>query len=368
MKVGKRSELKKFDFSLFTLALILSIFGLIMISSATRSGVRGFEWTFFFYRQLIWIILSIVIFMLVSFYDVRKLINYSWLFYTLNLILLVAVVFFGEETLGAQRWIQIGPVNIQPSEFAKLFMMLFFASYFANLEGEITLKDIGVAFAYLLLPVFLIFIQPDLGTAAVLVVMLIGMIIASGAKVRDIVIVCLIILLAFAGAVKFGLLKEYQIKRLVVFLNPETDPTQAGYNLTQAKIAIGSGGIKGKGLFAGTQTSLRFVPEKHTDFIFSVVGEETGFIGALLLLTLYFLLLLRIEFVAYSIHDEFLKYFIFGYIVILLFHILTNIGMNMGIMPITGIPLPFISSGGSFLLMNWIALGIISSAWRNRLS
>lgn len=368
MKVGKRSELERFDFSMILVALILSVFGLIMISSATRTGVRGFEGTFFFYRQLAWVALSIAIFILISFYDVKKLKNYSWIFYMLNLILLVAVIVFGEKSLGAQRWIQIGPVNIQPSEYAKLFMALFFASHFANLEGEITFKDIMLAFAYLLLPVLLIFVQPDLGTATVLVIMLIGMLVASGAKARDLVILGFILIIAFTGAVKIGALKDYQIKRLTVFLNPESDPSQAGYNLTQAKIAIGSGGIKGKGLFAGTQTSLRFVPERHTDFIFSVVGEETGFVGALLLLVLYFLFLLRIEFVAHTIHDEFLRFFIYGYGVVFLFHVLTNIGMNIGIMPITGIPLPFLSSGGSFLLMNWIAIGIISSAWRNRLS
>ncbi len=368
MKVGKRSELERFDFSMILVAFILSVFGLIMIASATRTGVRGFEGTFFFYRQLTWVVLSIVIFILISFYDVRKLKNYSWIFYMLNLILLIAVIALGEKSLGAQRWIQIGPINIQPSEFAKLFMALFFASYFASLEEEITLKDIALAFAYLLLPVLLIFVQPDLGTAVVLVVMLMGMLVASGAKIRDLVIVSLILIIACAGAVKIGALKEYQVKRLTVFLNPEGNTSQAGYNLTQAKIAIGSGGIKGKGLFAGTQTSLRFVPERHTDFIFSVVGEETGFFGAFILLLLYFLFLLRIEFVAYTIHDEFIRLFIYGYGVIFLFHVLTNIGMNIGIMPITGIPLPFLSSGGSFLLMNWISIGIISSAWRNRLS
>lgn len=369
MKKSFFSEIKKFDFTIPLLALLLSIFGIFIISSATKNGVHGIEGEIFVYKQIIWVGFSFLVFIVLSFYDARKLKNFNLIFYLVNLFLLGIVFFIGSQKLGAQRWIDFGPVSFQPSESAKLLLLLFYSAYFSSITGkDISWKNIGLAFVYLIPPILLILLQPDLGTGAVIIVILMGIMLGAGVKVRDIAIIILVFSLIFAGAVKFHVLEDYQIKRLTVFLSPESDPSAAGYNLTQAKIAIGSGGLTGKGYYSGTQSSLRFIPERHTDFVFSVIGEELGFLGSMVLLVLYLLLLLRIMYVTYTLRSKFLRLFCIGYSAFLLFHIFTNVGMNMGIMPITGIPLPFISYGGSFLLVNIICLAIIESAWRFRFS
>lgn len=368
MKIGEKFSLRKLDFSLIILTLALSLFGLLMISSATRSSIRGLDTSYFVTKQAVWVFISYVVFFSMTFFDARKLRNYSYLLYILNIVLLASVFIFGEQKLGAQRWIQIGPVSFQPSEFAKLFMAIFLASFFANAkDGHISSRMIFYSFSYLVFPLFFILLQPDLGTAVVLLVMWVSMLIGAGARTRDIAIICIATIIVFAGAIQFGLLKEYQLKRLTTFISAGED-SSTGYNLKQAKIAIGSGGFTGKGLYAGTQTNLRFIPERHTDFIFAVIGEELGFLGVTSLLVVFLLLLFRVQFVAHIARDDFIKYFTYGFSSVFLFHIMVNVGMNIGLVPIAGIPLPFISSGGSFLIMNMAALGIIGSAWRTRFS
>lgn len=362
------TSLRRFDFLLLVLTLAISAFGLVMLSSATQSGVRGVPGSYFVNRQLIWVIAGIVVFLIVSLFDARKLQHYSVVFYIVNLILLTAVLIVGEQRLGAQRWIQIGAFSLQPSETAKLFLLIFFATYFSRFkERRPEPVDIVASFLYLLPPVALVLIQPDLGTSVVLVFIWYVLLAASGARLRDLVVIACLFALVFAGAVYFHVLEDYQIKRLTVFLNPESDPSEAGYNITQAKIAIGSGGLTGKGIYSGTQSALRFVPERHTDFIFSVIGEETGFAGSVFLLLLYFLLTARIIYIASQLQSFFLRLFCYGFTAVFVFHILINVGMNLGIMPITGLPLPFVSYGGSFHLVNMLNLGIVQSAWMHRL-
>lgn len=362
------TSIKRFDFMMLILILAISAFGLIMLSSATQGGVRGVPGSYFVNRQLIWVIVGLITFLVVSLFDARKIQHYSFVLYIINLILLAAVLFVGEQKLGAQRWIQIGIFSLQPSETAKVFLLIFFAAYFSRFkERRPELSDAIVSFLYLLPSVLLVLIQPDLGTSVVLVLIWFVLLAAAGARLRDLIIIVCVFMLVFAGAVYFHLLKDYQIKRLTVFINPESDPTEAGYNITQAKIAIGSGGFTGKGIYSGTQSALRFVPERHTDFIFSVIGEETGFVGSVFLLLLYFLLTARIIYIAGKLQSFFLRLFCFGFASVFVFHILVNVGMNLGIMPITGLPLPLVSYGGSFHLANMLNLGIIQSAWMHRL-
>ena len=365
MKIDAGRRGWRIDLTLIVLPLALSLFGLLMISSATRGGIRGIGSEYFVTRQAIWIGAAFVAFIIVSLFDARKLRNYAAVIYIVNLVLLGAVLLFGDVRLGAQRWLSIGPLSIQPSEYAKLFMALFFAAYFANRRHAPEPKDIALSALYLAPPVLLVFAQPDLGTSVVLCVVWFATLVAAGARARDLFVVIALAVLLAVGAYQFGILHDYQVKRLMVFLDPSSVP-DVGYNLEQAKIAIGSGGLFGKGLYAGTQTSLRFIPERHSDFIFSVIGEELGFVGAIGLFVAYLLLVLRVLFIAYTLRDRFMKYFAYAYASMFVFHVLTNVGMNLGIMPITGIPLPFVSSGGTFLFTNVLCLGVLESAWRHR--
>lgn len=360
-------KIKMLDWWIAVISLALSLFGLLMIASATRTGVKGLDSSFFIYRQLLFLILGLIAFFILPMVNFRRFESFTLFLYLFSLLLLVAVFFVGEVRLGAQRWIDIGPLSIQPSEIAKIFVLLFLASYFSKVKDRPpSFKELVSSFLITALPVFLVFLQPDLGTSVVLIVGWFAVIVASGAKWQHIFIFIIAFLLAFAGAVKFELLHEYQLKRLTVFLQPESDTSGAGYNIVQAKIAIGSGGVFGKGIFSGTQSALRFVPERHTDFIFSVIGEETGFLGSTGVLLLYFALIARILRIASQLKERTGKIFTFSYASILLFHIFVNIGMNLGIMPVTGIPLPFISYGGNFLLINMVSLGLIQSFWVHR--
>jgi rod shape determining protein RodA len=367
MRVSLSEKLKNFDYVFFVLTLLLTVFGLVMISSATRGGVKGIPSEYFISKQLIYVMIGYFFFFALSFIDIRKFESFSLFLYAISFILLVLVLLIGDVRLGAQRWIDIGPLSLQPSELAKVFVMLFISSYFARI------KDRRPAFSELLysllivgVATFLVILQPDLGTA---IILLSGWFIASyaaGAKGSHLGAILIFFVIFFIVAVKFGLLHDYQIKRLTVFLNPEVDTTGAGYNITQAKIAIGSGGLTGKGLYSGTQSALRFIPERHTDFIFSVIGEELGFAGSVIFIAVFFLLLLRILYIALTVKDRTGKIFTLSFLFIVWFHFLVNVGMNLGIMPVTGIPLPFVSSGGSFFMVLMFGFGIIQSFWVHR--
>lgn len=367
MKEGFLTKLKRLDYSLLIITVALCLFGLLMIASATRGGVKGIPSSYFIYRQTFFLVAGLVAFFTLSLINFRKFESFSLFLYLFSLVLLVAVFFVGEARLGAQRWIDLGPLSLQPSEIAKIFVLLFLSSYFSKIkEREPLFAELVSSLVIVLIPTFLVFLQPDLGTAVVLIVGWLAVVFSAGAKWQHIAIFVTAFLIVFALSVKFGFLHDYQIKRLTVFLNPEADTTGAGYNITQAKIAIGSGGLFGKGIFSGTQSALRFVPERQTDFIFSVIGEEIGFVGSSVVLLFYFLLVGRILIISGILRERTAKIFAFAYAFVLLFHILVNVGMNLGIMPVTGIPLPFISYGGSFLLANMVSLGIIESFWIHR--
>lgn len=280
--------------------------------------------------------------------------------YFLSLVLLLLVVFIGREAMGAQRWLQIGPITFQPSEFAKFVIIITLSKLLAK-QTKITWPVIINAMIHVGVPLVLILIQPDLGTALVFLAIFFVLLYLAGAKPY--------ILAGLAGlgmAILPFILKEYQKQRFLVFLNPEKDPHGSGWNIIQSKIAVGSGGLFGKGLFSGTQVQLNFVPEHSTDFIFTVMGEELGFIGCVIFLLLVGFLFWRIINVIYSVDDKFGKYMATGILIVLSFHIFINVGMTMGIMPVTGIPLPFISSGGSSLIMNMMAIGLILNIYSRR--
>ncbi len=356
--------IRKVDFGLLVTVFLLLCFGVLMVYSATLSEAK--EGASYLTRQLIWILLGVVVLVVAALFDYNWLKHYSFVFYLLSVILLLVVVFVGRWVLGAQRWIPIGPFQFQPSEFSKIFLILFLASYLSDKEGGLKNKDFIYIFTLMALPILLVFAQPDLGTSLVLIAILFGMIFAAGATPKQILTVFLIGLTLCFFVFHFKLLEEYQIRRFLAFLYPDLDPLGAGYSLTQAKIAVGSGGFLGKGLFRGTQTNLQFIPFHHTDFIFAVVGEELGFLGALILIGLFFALIMRGVRIATLSKNMFGSLIVVGIVFMWLFQIFVNIGMNIGLMPITGIPLPFISYGGSSMIVHLIAVGLLLSVYARR--
>jgi len=294
-------------------------------------------------------------------FDYRILKRHLRLVYVLVLVMLLAVTIAGAAAGGAQRWIDIGPVQVQPSEFAKLFMVVVLAGFFSEVyvgDHINFLKGLGIV----CLPALLVFMQPDLGTALVFGAIFFTMSFIAGARISQLALLTVVGISSFALAVKLKFLEPYQVARLTAFLNPNSGSTDAGYQVAQSKTAIGSGGLTGKGLMnATTLSNLDFLPEDHTDFIFSNLAERIGFVGCLVLLLLFFLLVWRILHVATISRDRFGVLIAVGIATIFLFHVFVNIGMTMGIMPVTGIPLPFISYGRSSLVVSIISLGLLQS-------
>ncbi len=360
--------LRKIDFPLILGALALCLYGALMIYSATHgsTGPGGDPYAFL-KKQIVWIVFGLAIVVVTALIDYNQLRHYLIPIYGINLLLLLVVIFLGRESHGAQRWIPLGGFHLQPSEFAKIFIVITLAIFLSTRKGEVSNPvDVLLAFVHVGLPWILIFKQPDLGTALVLLAILMGILLAAGVKMRYYIAIVLAGLLLGLVMVNFHVLKDYQMKRLMVFIDPDVDPLGAGYNLQQSKIAVGSGELTGKGLFSGTQTNLQFLPARHTDFIFSVIGEELGFLGAALLLGLYFVIISRGIRIAAASKNMFGTLIAVGVVSMWLFQILVNIGMTIGIMPVTGIPLPFISSGGSSLWTNLAGVGLLLSVYARR--
>jgi len=289
----------------------------------------------------------------------------GWI-YGACLLLLVAVDVVGRESLGAQRWLVLGPVTVQPSEFGKLGLIVILAKVAADHPPR-RVVDLVRCILYVLPPTVLVFWQPDFGTSLVFVAILAGILFAAGAPLRSLVGLGGVGLAA--APLVWRWMKPYQQKRLWVFLDPNLDPLGAGYSLIQSKIAIGSGQLWGKGLFGGTQSALEFLPMQHTDFVFAVIGEELGFVGALGVLVCFWVYLLRGLRAAHRAQDPFGSLLCAGIVSLVGFHVLVNVGMTVGLAPITGIPLPFLSHGGSALITNLAATGIllnVGSRRRNR--
>ncbi len=370
-----RKYLKNLDLTLLVTALSIVLFGLVAISSATHATAAQGEDPFgFVKKQVLWVVLGLVVLWAVQSFDYRDLSRYAVWLYVANLIMLAGVLLVGSTRLGAQRWFALGPFMLQPSEFSKVIMIVTLASLLAKREGQLLrLRDLLLPMAFTAAPMLLILKQPDLGTALVLTAILLGMLYMAGARPSHLAGLVLTGLVVIGGAlwahVRYGTwipLKEYQVVRLLIFLDPWQDWQGAGYHVIQSQIAIGSGGPWGRGLYNGSQNQLNFLPEQHTDFIFSVVGEELGFAGALVLLTLYFILLYRGIRIAAQARDTMGVLIATGVVSMLAFHILVNIGMTVGIMPVTGVPLPLFSYGGSAMLTNMAALGLLLNVYRRQ--
>jgi rod shape determining protein RodA len=374
-----RRALKNVDFLFVFILLLLLGASLLILSTASLNVIKSQPY-FYVKNQAMWVVVGLVIAFIVASIDYQKYRKYSWWIYGFNLALLLAVFFVGTSAKGAQRWIPVtSSFNIQPSEFAKISIILTFADFLAKRQGKLNrFRDFIPPFLYVAVPMALIFKQPDLGTTLVFVAIFIGMMFVAGANPWKFggLIVGGLLLAGFAfwlhfstdlpGFLKFaqGLplpFQDYQLKRLTIFMDPMSDTSGDGYHIIQSIWAIGSGGLWGKGYRGGTQGQLNFLPEHHTDFIFSVVGEEFGFIGTCTLLFLFAIFLLRAIGIATKSRDPYGMFVCSGIVSMFIFHILVNVGMTSGIMPVTGIPLPLISYGGSAMLTNMISIGLLLS-------
>ena len=364
-------RLKLIDKSFIFILLLIIVFGLVILASATNS--LNSDPHYYIKKQLLNVAIGIILATMVVFFDYVQFRRYSNSIYIVSLLLLLAILIFGEEAKGSARAISIaGLPSLQPAEFAKVFIIIAFADFLVKRQDELkTLKQLLPCFIYMSVPILLILLQPDLGTGMVFIAIMIVMLYVAGADARLLTRLIaagvLIIGILLFLHIQFGMwlpLEEYQIKRLTVFANPYEDGQGGrglGWNTIQSLVAIGSGGLGGKGLFAGTQVQLNFLPEHHTDFIYAVIGEELGFIGAALLIVLFGLLLFRTVYISYNAKDLYGVLVVMGILAMWLFHIFENIGMSIGLMPITGIPLPFISYGGSSMMANLMAAGLVLS-------
>ncbi|MDP8260656.1 MAG: rod shape-determining protein RodA [Candidatus Gygaella obscura] len=321
-------------------------------------------------KQIVWLLISLCVYWLVSCIYYRRLYDVAYFLYAFLLLLLVFVFVLGIVRLGAQRWLKIGFFNFQPSEFAKICIVLVMARYFDYRRlKNIKLFDVDFARGFVLpvvivgIPCFLIAKQPDLGSAIIVFLILVSILYVKGFSLKWFLLLAILFLIAFPFVWSF--LEGYQKQRLLVFVNPNMDPLGAGYTVIQSKIAVGSGGFFGKGWLSGTQSQLHFLPEAHTDFIFATWAEERGFFGSAILVTLYALLIKSIIDVGLKAKDNFAKLICVGIASMFGFQISINILMTIGLSPVVGLPLPFMSYGGSSLLISFISLGIISNIKNN---
>lgn len=360
--------MRRLDFVLILCVLALAVYGVVIVYSATYGQTK--DPLLFLKRQITWVFLGLCVIAGLTFFDYNKLRNYITPIYTTSIIMLLAVRITGTMKLGAQRAVSLGPFTLQPSEFAKLAVIVCLAAFLVQQELREEALPEGkkiLQILALLMPIFFfVLIQPDLGTALVLVAVWLGILLASGVSLKHYVAILLVGLILLGLVVNFHLLEDYQMKRLFVFINPELDPKGAGYQLLQSKIAVGSGQLTGKGLFSGTQTNLDFLPESQTDFVFSVLAEELGFFGALLLIALYFVLISRAISIAAASRNVYGALIAIGIATMWMFQVVVNVGMTIGIMPITGIPLPFMSYGGSSMLANMTATGLLLNVYAKR--
>jgi rod shape determining protein RodA len=352
-------HLKKLDWPMIFCAIFLVSIGLLSIYSSSKENFLNLK------KQISFFILGPFLMILISFLDWRPLKESPYLilfFYFLCLILLVGLFFFAPEIRGVRSWYKIGPISIDPTEFTKIVLLLVLAKYFSMRHVEMyRIIHILISGLYVLIPSILVFLQPDLGSILVLISLWIGVLTISGIKVRHFFLLLFLAILIFLIGWK-TFLKEYQKERILSFLFPHlTDPLKVGWSQNQAKIAIGSGGIFGKGIKKGSQVQLGFLPEPQTDFIFSAIAEETGFLGVSILFFLFSILIWRIFKISLSARSNFARIFSLGYAFLLVSQAFVHIGSNIGILPIIGISLPFLSYGGSGLLANFIGLGIIQS-------
>jgi len=356
--MSRSLSFRDFDWVLLFFVLAICGLGVMEIYSATLTtkfvGVH--------IKQMYWIVGGMILMFIVSLIDYHALLDNVHWFYLASIGSLIAVLLFGKKYLGARRWIQMpGGQHFQPSEWVKLILILAMAKYFADMyQKHASVSDIVKAGAIVCIPMLMVLKQPDLGTALTYIPALIMALILGGLRWKHALAIMLAGALLLPVVWHFGL-KPYQKERLISFREPEADPQGSGYQIQQSLIAVGSGGIWGKGIAKGTQTQGLFLPVPHTDFIFAAFSEEHGFVGALGVLLLYFLMLMRLVQNAQTAPDRGGAFIVMGVVAVLTFHVLVNVGMVVGFMPVTGIPLPLLSYGGSSVLFTFLALGIVNN-------
>ncbi len=401
------SFLKKIDWFILGPTLLLMGIGLMTIFSATYYSAENQN---YFTKQLIYAVFGIILMLIINFLPFKLIQKSSYLLYILSILSLVMVLFFGVKGFGAERWLKIGPLRLQPSEFAKIATVLVLAKYLSTNNRQIDhFKNLVMVFVFVLIPFALIVKQPDLGTSLVFLALIVPMLFMAGVSwfvlfillppaitmivafntytyIAWLTIIFMILIftrqklylkilviiqnLAVGSLtpILWDSLKSYQKQRILTFLKPENDPQGAGYQIIQSKVAIGSGGIWGKGFLHGSQSQLNFLPAHHTDFIFSVLGEEWGFLGVVIVLFIFLLLFMYLLWLANSVKSAYSRLALIGLTTIIAFHTLINIGMTIGFAPVTGLPLPFLSYGGSFLLTSCTAIGLTLNFSRNKFS
>ena len=356
-------SIRDLDWPLLIITLAICGMGILQIYSAAHETVWDDAW----YKQGIWVVAGLAIMWIVARVDYHTLLSRAFVFYALALAGLVLVLVVGREAFGSRRWIPLpGGFRLQISEFVKTVIILLVARYLTDLKGDrVEGRDLLKLGGMVAVPMLLVMKQPDLGTAlCYLPIMAIGVLLA-GLRWQYLAALAVILTLVLPVGWRF-VLKDYQKARLVTFLDPEQDPRGSGYQVIQSKIAVCAGGMWGRGVTQGTQTKYRFLPVPHTDFIFSSFAEEHGFVGVVVMLGLYFILLMQIVQNAQMAPDRAGMYICMGVCALLVFHILVNIGMVVGRMPVTGIPLPLMSYGGSNVLSFFLMLGLVNSVrlWR----
>jgi len=356
VNLSLKDKIFAFDFTLCFLILLLGTISLFAMYSSER-GEFSYHTQSHLYRFGIFFLLFIII----SFFRIQFWYKSAYLFYFIVLILLFAVDSFGVTASGSKRWISLFFINLQPSELMKVSLIIFLARYYYKIPSQNVnnIKHIFIPLFSLMIPVFLVVIQPDLGTAVLIAISGLIVIWLTGFRIKYflysfIVLICL-------TPVGISFLKPYQKSRILTFFNPERDPLGAGYQIIQSKIALGSGGIFGKGFLQGSQSYLDYLPEKHTDFIFTLFSEEFGFVGSLILLLIYAFIIYRIAAIGNQSRNNFAKLFCFGFAAAFFVYVTVNMAMVLGLVPIVGAPLPIMSYGGSSMLSIMIGLGIVMS-------
>ncbi len=347
---------KNFDWVLFSATVLLVCFGLAEIYSIALSneslGMINFK------KQAFFIVLGIVLIFAVSFIDFLNFRSFANYFYISGVLLLVLVLLFGKTVKGTTGWFEFGGFSMQPVEFAKIILIIFLARYYSGVSIKLNpLKHLLFSGFGVLIFVVLVLMQPDFGSALLLFFLWSGMVVVSGFKKRYLLGIAMILIVVFASG-WFLFFKDYQKQRLITFVNPSADPLVQGYNVNQAMIAVGSGGLVGRGIGFGSQSQLKFLPESQNDFIFAVISEELGFLGVFLVIGFFGIIFYRLIRAARLIKNDFGVYFLLGACILLFIEMFINIGMNIGIMPVVGISLPFLSYGGSAIVASMLIIGI----------
>ncbi len=357
-KIGRNWQ--RWDKVMVAAIFLLMVFSLVVIYSLTFTLESS---RLIFYKQTIIFLIGIILFIYFSSKNYNSWRNLGWFFYFFALFLLVAVLLFGQEVRNIRAWFVLGPISFQPVEIVKVLIIIFLASFFSQWRGKISAwGKVAQSGALIGLLVFLIIKQPDWGSA-LLLLSIWGVLILFLPLKKWHIISMIIVVVSLSVFSFLFVLKDYQRQRIINFINPAVDPLGSGYQSAQVKIAIGAGGLMGRGLGRGTQTQLRFLPEAHTDFIYAVIAEELGWLGAVTVLILFFIICLRLLYWAKVARSDFGTFLALGVLVYILVQAVVNIGMNLGLLPITGIPLPLLSAGGSSLIAVFIALGIAHSIY-----